>query len=411
MIAICAIENQTFQNLASALMEDAGYVVYSVSDREKLLSLLDEFMVELILSDRTIEGESITDLPVKYPETVWIVHLTDIFGLAGSDAICSELHFSDYIPEPAAISNIYAAIWMAKQRHLGSFLFDSNYIHAQFQSRRASVQRITDRFNANLMTSNDPDMRYLKQDGIQCLSHIRERFFRNSDEGTLDHCHFGAIFYRLVTENKTGRLHLRRPGLHWVIFFKEGAPFDIDMRISAVSLDFPAWLQRNSQLRHTDFSTDLNLQDNEQTRRDRIKRVPDNSTLFRKWLCEMIYEIFSWPQGEFLWLDGNIPPTELYHPHLNRLDCLQILKTGVFFWQSESSILEMTQSVLPYFLKLKDNETLSDESFLTEEIDPVVEKLKLGDNLTEILAGCNDSHLVHAVIYLLIMMGHLELIS
>ena len=412
MIAICAIENQTFLSISSALLEDAGYEVGQANDRSKLLSLLNESAVDLVICDRVLGEESITDLPVKYPKSQWFIHLTDIYGLAAASSLCSEFQFADFIPMPAATSNIYAAIWMARNRRSGNFTFDSNAVHAKFQSQRSSVLGSSGFTSDSIQDDKMHGVRGIKQNGAQCLQTIQERFFKVGQEGTFANCHLSAIFYRIMAENKTGRLHLRRPGLHWVIFFKDGAPFDIDMRMSAYSLDFPAWAQKEeNQFSTKDMSTDLTIHDNELTRRDRIKRIPENVSKFRAWIIAMMNEIFAWPQAEFQWMDGNIPPTELYHPQFSLEECLDILETGVFFWQSKSSIMDITQSVLPYFLKLKDNGSLPEGSVSAQEIESIVEQLKLGDTLTEMLAVNQNSHLVHAVIYLLIMMGHLELIS
>ena len=409
MIAICAIQNKAFSTLTTSMLEDAGYEVISIRERQKLIDTLNSQKIALILSDRMIGDSPVTDLPASYPDITWFVHLTDVFSLSAASTLCSVYRFTDFIPTPSAISNIYAAIWMFKNHLTGYQAFDSNATHAKFQSQRSSALNIPNQIE--LLPDHDPSLSALKVNGAQCLDNINASFFRNQDYGTFEHTHFSAIFYRLCAQHQTGRLHLRRTGLHWVIFFKDGAPFDIDMRSSRNSLDFPAWYQRKTQNSSPEISTNLSIQDRELTRREIIREIPGYEKWFKTWLTDMICEIFAWPQAEFQWMPGNIPVTEPYHPQMSAKDCMQILQTGVLLWLSEASILDVTQSVLPYFLKLNDNKALAEASFSTQGFESIVEKLKMGDTLAEMLTGNHASHIVHSVIYMLIMMGHLDLIS
>ena len=74
-------------------------------------------------------------------------------------------------------------------------------------------------------------------------------------------------------------------------------------------------------------------------------------------------------------------------------------------------ILEVVVSALPYFLKLRDNARGVFRMQLPKEARVVLEKLRDGNTLTEMLAMLPQDYPVQRVVYLAAMLDELNWIS
>jgi hypothetical protein len=136
--------------------------------------------------------------------------------------------------------------------------------------------------------------------------------------GNLESMHFADLLQWCAANIKTGRLRLRRDPIEKTFFFKEGGLF------SSTS-NSPRETLVQSLIRYHDVTEDelirafnaqerLGLPLGQVLIRLGVISESDLDQLFRLKTEESIYDCFLWPDGDFIFLDGKLPPIAVSTP-------------------------------------------------------------------------------------------------
>ncbi len=396
MQVIIALENPEQSQMAKQVLDSLSYSSILCTNRASLEKTLRED-TGIVICNMQFHGEDMTDLPLKYPSVRWIVQ--GCMSWATATELSRLNKFSEIIPDPLSYSNLYEAILSTPDLSIDATISR----HAYFRWLRLAALNNFGVTDNDLLEKLNEIPSY--NNGFENVPHdLRDLFFRRSLNGAFSNSHFASIFYSLTQDNKTGTLHLWRNQLHWIIAFESGIPFDIEIRDPNDFFGVFDWSHRQKQYDSVFPKTPC------MSRKEYLRKEPQSRIILKSWLTSMLLEVFTWPEAMFEWRDDVRPPKEEYHPDFSREDLNQIFTSGIFEKTPLALIFEVTQSCLSYFLKLKDNGSDCGMS-LPDGTKAVVEQLKKGDTLTEMLAVFPSECPVHQVVYFFFVMNQLELIA
>ncbi len=393
MFALIATNNPDSFLDYPILLNALGYETQICSSLEKFTQFLEQ-NPDIIITPPAIQDISVLDIIPKYPKIRWFIQ--DQMSWSGAAKLFKSSGCEDVLFEIPSISNLFETICSTKTGAKTGTLSHYRWLKS---ATTIIQQQNTDDILENLDDSS-PEM------SQHCVSQqytLESQFFNPKTSGTLSQTHFDTILEHIFSEKKTGVLHLWRKTMHWSITFSNGIPFDMFTHDEHGFFKMDAWAER-----HPLYKGWFSKSDCAKTVREKLREIPDAITLHKDWMSTLMLEIFSWPEADFAWKSETLFPKTKTHPQFSGQEIQQMLINGVFNWTPMAFILEVTQSCLPYFLKLKDNPEWSDDG-LPNLAKAVAEKLKKGDTLSEMLATLSVDYPVHQVVYLFLMMRHLDL--
>lgn len=329
--------------------------------------------------------EACFSLPQRYPQIRWTAFAE--LGPSAEYEAAEQMGFTDILPMPATASNLFEALHHVASRPFSGHAFS----HARFHW----IRRGTEHFlvpGPEALTDNFDELDDIPQNAFQKLS-LNVPCLSFTPKGSLIHTHFAAIVHAIESRRLTGDLHLWRESLHWCFHFEAGKADGV---------------QTSDAFRYFE---DL---------REKLSSVqeggnppsPERQKAIRRGTAErFLFEVFSWPDGDFEWLEQNQPDASHFNSNPDSKDVFCVLIQAVLKWVPITFILEVTHSCLSNFLKLKDNIPRLPEGAFPPEVMAVVEKLTKGGNLTEMLTENPDAYPVHQVVYLLLILGHIDLLA
>ena len=390
--AVSATNDRAFAEAVSCCAAALGIVVHEAVSLPVLESHIASFAPDIVICDAALGAETLCHLPAQYPPIAWILRLQPQTGWAAAAEYCLSCGFSEILPGGSSLSNIWVALRNtaeASARRPGECIIGENAVHAM----RRCQKNITSQILPN---------RLLPADGPW--------------QGCLSQTHFLALFWNLVSTKASGVLHLRRPGIHWILTMNVGFPFAMDSRDSEEVFGFEAWYEQNGQDCPVDIDARLPSArvrpDETQTQKFQI--IHENRRSFeirRMWLAALIGELFTWPEASFDWNPGGQKTLSLDEPVFAEHDVDEIVADAALARIPNAMILEVVVSALPYFLKLRDNARGVFRMQLPKEARVVLEKLRDGNTLTEMLAMLPQDYPVQRVVYLAAMLDELNWIS
>ena len=397
MLAIIAIENSKTVNIYKSLLKQMGYECPSCTNIQIFRDLLKK-SPDVVLSSSSVFDVPILDEIAKHPQTHWFVQ--ERMSWAGAHELYKNSGCEDVLLECISESNLFESISRMKsasssQDKTGELAYFRWYRTTALELKTQTSEKFLEHLDDNNTTENP--------DGASFLNSLEKRFFTSCENGFLSGTHFGAILYDILTERKTGTIQLRRSGIHWNIAFDNGIPFDLSTLDRDDYFGIASWA-----LRRPEFENWIKPEDKIKAEYALLSEHPQSKTLYKSWITALLLEIFSWPEASFHWIQNDIPKHAEFHPAFSHENILNLIIQGILEWTPMSFILEVTQTCLPYFLKLKDNCTGPDKG-LPMTAKAVAEKLKKGDTLPEMLAAFSVDYPVHQVVYLLLLMRNLEL--
>lgn len=140
-----------------------------------------------------------------------------------------------------------------------------------------------------------------------------------SVNGNLESMHLADLFQWCAANVKTGRLRLRRDPIEKTFFFNEGGLFSSTSNSPRETL--VQCLIRSHMITEDQLFEAFNAQDQSNAPlgqvliQQRVITEVELANLLRIKTEESIYDCFLWPDGEFEFLDGKLPPIAVATPH------------------------------------------------------------------------------------------------
>ena len=394
MTALIALQNEkTVQSIVD-ILGVMGMETRICNDYDEFIECLNE-KPELVVSDPSIQDNSILELIAEKPWSRWIIQ--DRFSWAGADFLCSQVGCYDILMDVTGDSNIYEVL-SSPFKSLSSSGNAGNIAHYRWIRADSFYPATNDPAGIHDILAESNASEESENDFCDC---IRKRFFTFANNGYLEQTHFSAILKHISDEKLTGTLHLWRRSMHWKIAFQNGLPFDMMTSDELGYFTVTSWAKRQDEFKDA-------FQSEKDTILTSLHATPQAPKILKTWIAALMIELFSWPYGDYLWCPDELPEKDNIFPEFSHENVLNILISGTFYYTPMVFIVEVTQSLLPYFLKLKDN-TERFETALPESAKAVVEKLRKGITISELLATMPDDSPVHQVVYFLILMEKLDL--
>ena len=385
MKAILAIGDVPEKREMMQVIEASGYDVVYCPDRDAFERSLSDGVSLFVFSVQTV-GDDFAEICAQYPNASKIA--IEDYGWAAAATLVRMGIVDDVVIGKPVPSNLVAALGGLSSRA------QSTAGHAYFRWVSASLREPSYPEREIVRETLGDQSDSTKIERAMAMQTIDAQFFRRGPHGHLSGTHFSALLYRLHESGFSGRLQLWRTGLHWILSFEKGLPYCLETRDACDVLSFARW-QGDGE------GEDPYLRMRRQKKASR--------ELYSAWFRARLLEIFAWPDAEYAFCDGNRPPREPFHASLTHDDIVAMIFDGICRYAPKAVILEVTQSCLSYFFKLKDNASLPDWN--RPQVQAVVEKLKKGDTLTEMLATFAVESPVHQVVYLGLIMGQVDWIA
>ena len=394
MTALIALQNEkTVQSIVD-ILNAMGMEARICREYDEFVECLKE-KPEIVVSEPSIQDNSVLELIAEKPWSRWIIQ--DHFSWAAADFLCSQVGCYDILMDITGDSNIYEVL-SSPYKSLNSSGNAGNIAHYRWIRADSFYPATSEPVGLHDILGETNGADRLGNDFCSC---IHNRFFTFSNNGYLEQTHFSAILKHLFDEKLTGTLHLWRRSMHWSIAFQDGLPFDMMTSDELGYFTVTSWAKRQEEFK------DVFKSETDSTHKS-LHATPQAPQILKSWITSLMSEIFSWPYGDYLWCPDELPEKDDIFPEISRENILNTLIYGIFYHTPMVFIVEVTQSLLPYFLKLKDNIEWF-ETALPESARAVVEKLRKGITISELLATMPDDSPVHQVVYFLILMEKLDL--
>ena len=371
-----------------AVLEAYGYVPVVCDTPDVLEKCILEDEPKLGICTLIPSQKELFELPNRYPEIKWIAFAE--LGWAAEYETAIQCGFADILPLPATASNLFEALYNLSNQPLKG----NSFSHARFRWLRTGTEHFMQSHHDALTEKLDELSDNAKNDLLTIP--FANPYLNPSLKGSLIHTHLAAIFHTIGERHLTGTLHLWRASLHWILYFSEG---DIVNVHASDNLQFFDSCQN---------SESSSLNEDEANLADEKTHDPEN--VLPNWLS-LVYEVFTWRDGNFEWISNKLSQNDNFISSLNKISTEFIIIQAALKWIPMTIILEVTHSCLSNFLKLKDNVPKLPEADFSPQVIAVVEKLTKGDNLTEMVAAFPSEYPVHQVVYLFLILGHIELLA
>ena len=120
-----------------------------------------------------------------------------------------------------------------------------------------------------------------------------------------------------------------------------------------------------------------------------------------------LLEIFGWENGTYVCQKVSFCEENIVD---QSLDCgISLLQAGIFTKISMYRILQRLEFIVPYFLKLTVDKKNVLNFDVTAQTDAVLDYLERGGTLVEMLVHLPSDCPVHRLVYLLLVLGYLDL--
>lgn len=333
------------------------------------------------------DQKELFEIPHRYPEIKWIAFAA--LGWAAEYESAIQCGFADIMPLPATASNLFETLYHLDTKPLKG----NSFSHARFRWLRQGTEHFMQSHHDVLIEKLDELSDNAKND-LQAIPFVNP-YLDFTPKGSLIHTHFAAILHTIGERNLTGTLHLWRASLHWIVYFSEGDVVDIQ------TSDCLHFFESNPK--QPSPETVLEQLSTGEITLETENHLPNGLSL--------IFEVFTWPDGNFEWIDNKTQKNINFISHSKHKFTNSIIIQATLKWIPMTIILEVTHSCLSNFLKLKDNVPKLPEADLSPQVTAVVEKLTKGDNLTEMVAAFPNDYPVHQVVYLCLILGHIDLLA
>ncbi len=397
MQAVSALTHSRNRREIQRILSVLGYEMTVCKTFMELENLL-KAAPALVICNAEFQEHSVIDLPAKYPKIHWIIQ--GEFSWSAAAELVRVHGFCDVILEPFSCSNLFDAVWLLDN---GGCAYSTGQVAYMRWLHGTIVKAGPSNSEKYLEKLDEPGKNADAE--FSPLSSLKQCFFRKTDSGLLSKTHFASLLYRIMNEQLSGTLHGFRESLHWRIAFDAGAPYAFSTCDAYSFFELKTWTEQVPEFHNLWMhdGRDENLL-------EVYSRQPELIEAYKAWMTSSISEMFTWPEAEFSWHGWEISPKKAFHPEFSLQECMEMILDGVFHHLPLSFVVEVTQSCLPYFLKLNDNRQRFLEQ-LAPETATVVEKLKKGDTLTNLLMSENDKITVHQTVYLLLIMSQLDFIA
>ena len=370
-----------------AVLEAYGYHLVVCDTPDALDKCIAENAPALGICTLHPNKKELFTLPHQYPEIKWLAFAE--LGWAAEYETAIQFEFADILPIPATSSNLFEALYLLSNKPLKG----NSFSHARFRWLRQGTEHFMQLHHDALIEKLDELSDNAKTDLYSIP--FANPYLIFTPKGSLIHTHFVAILHTISERHLTGTLHLWRASLHWIFYFSEG---DIVHVHTSDNLHF-----FESGQKQASSTNDIDSHSKDEITPETENRLPNN--------LSFIYEVFTWPDGNFEWIDNKVQHNLNFISHTKQKLAESIIIQASLKWIPMTIILEVTHSCLSYFLKLKDNVPKLPEADLSPQVTAVVEKLTKGDNLTETVASFSSDYPVHRVVYLLLILGHIDLLA
>lgn len=411
---LCATNDANLRQVVHRAAVHFGAHVHIAVTLESIRKLVKQFEPSVAMVDLALEPSSVLEMPSMYGGTSWILRMPPDAGWAMSAELSESSHFSEIMLDSISLTNVLEAVGAILERR------QACERECAKNSENASVAELSsnESLKTGVLCKSCADS--FKGDGIwhalqawqnqvfgmafsRPLTTVRERF-----HGTFSQTPWLSLFYRLFAEKSSGTLHLRRRYLHFTLVFRGGFPVCADTRDASDVLGFEAWdACRCDEARIEDKLPSMRF------KLDKGEGLVD-SRLFerrRAYICHLIDEIFTWPDARFSFIQGTEKELSSDDPGFSEHDIYAMISHAVFLRIPDAMIHEVTHSALSYFLKLNDNGSGFWGSDFSKKANVVIERLRSGNSLSEMLAMLPDEYPVQRVVYAAAMLNELNWLS
>lgn len=408
---LCAARDEAVRTGVEILQDHFDFTVHHALSIESIDALLAQFSPDIALCDFDISPKDVLMLPARHPKTSWILRMPPETGWALAGELGISSGFADILPAQMSMGNLCEAIaccldWREAAKDAapsGRNAETPPGAGGGAESRilpfkgpgichaiAAEQEQMCGKSAAHALTSLAPE----SGKGRLCTSLMRTPWL--------------SILYRIYKEKASGVVHLRRKFTHWAIDFNGGYPISADMRALDDALGFEAWYKR----RGDDAHIDAKLPSNRFLRpKDLPKPDPKLFERRRAYLTAVVDDVFVWPDARAEFIPHAERPTAADDPVFSPHDIEKIVIDAALFRIPGAMIHEVTHSDLSYFLKLKDNASDFLGGILPPKAQTVVDRLRSGSRLSEMLAMLPDTCPVQRVVYLAAMTDGLNRLS
>lgn len=382
---LCATQDESLREVVTVLQSHLGGEVRFVDDIDALDVSMSQCHFEIGLCDFDMSPDEALDLPRRFPQTSWILRMSTDMGWAAVAEIGYSSSFVEVIPSQVSAWNIYEAVASCAERGNGG-VAGANIRHAMSAWRDQIFGKIS----------------------VSALSSLSLPEGRDRLRGNVARTPWLSILYRIYREKASGIVHLRRKNARLAITFNAGYPVSVDARALSAVMGFDAWYSRHGSDAHLDERLPS-------TRYRRQKEGEEiDPKLFerrRAYVTAVIEDVFAWPTAEFEFLPRPERAASSDDAVFSAHDIEEIMQNAALKRIPSAMIHEVTHSALSYFLKLKDNADGFYRVVAPPKANVVVERLRSGSRLNEMLAVLPSSYPVQRIVYLVAMMDELNWLS
>jgi len=418
MEAVLAIHASSLESSCRAFLQALKIRIIEVRDALELSSILARSTPTFILTERYIDAAPVVDIAIQYKDKgiPWILIQNLIDGLGVEYALAQSSAFFEILDENPPWADVVSAIRRAmtppaRPPHASlstapspAFLWRCTQASPPEPERRGENEIS----GFPLLSGEHPTLGSpaLQRQYPAETAALNARF-SHARHGHLAFVAPCAILMRIVSETKSGALHLWRDRTHTCMTFFAGLPTGITTNEPCLDVFWHAF-QTGALTGQAYHDLRRALDAETMTRRDAIDAIPHAVCAEQAWIRQSLLDLTALQHESFDWIeDEKKRPAPI--PMLGYDDMMHLLEKAIMTRIPLSTILKGTRECLPFFLKIRDNTGLANRLFSSPHAKAVVERLEKGDTLLEMLAFFSQEYPVHRTLYALLSLGSLDL--
>jgi hypothetical protein len=231
-----------------------------------------------------------------------------------------------------------------------------------------------------------------------------------ADDGNLDVVGFPTLLARILHTRHTGSLQLWRQRVRKIAYFDAGRP--VSMRSNLLYECLGHVLLRQGYIDETTCTTSIERAQAEGRRQGEVLLAMgaiDRGQLaaaLKAQLRERLLDVFGWSDGRYqlqtLKLTPNVAP-------FSREETVALILEGVLTRFSQERIIGGLSSFWSATPRLQTEAHVLEEMPLSVEHRSVIEAMRSGCSLLELIAQFDQNTRVHSIVYALLVLGYLSL--